>query len=66
PREWRGLGTIPCSGLGLTPDYEACDAARRFPTPQPITPPSTGCISGLILQGLKKPGDCPHFGTRCT
>ena len=24
------------------------------------------CISGLILQGLKKPNQCPAFGTLCT
>ena len=24
------------------------------------------CISGEILRGLRKPGDCPAFGTRCT
>jgi hydrogenase expression/formation protein HypD len=26
----------------------------------------TECISGLILQGLKKPHECPAFGARCT
>jgi hydrogenase expression/formation protein HypD len=24
------------------------------------------CISGLVLQGLKKPHQCPAFGTTCT
>jgi len=24
------------------------------------------CISGQILRGLKKPGDCPAFGRQCT
>jgi hydrogenase expression/formation protein HypD len=24
------------------------------------------CISALVLQGLKKPTDCPAFGMRCT
>ena len=24
------------------------------------------CISGLVLQGLQKPHECPAFGTRCT
>jgi hypothetical protein len=24
------------------------------------------CISGLVLQGLKKPHECTAFGTRCT
>ncbi|MCB0283730.1 MAG: hydrogenase formation protein HypD, partial [Calditrichaeota bacterium] len=24
------------------------------------------CISGIILQGLKKPHECPAFGKLCT
>ena len=24
------------------------------------------CISGQVLRGLKKPGQCPAFGTQCT
>ncbi|MGA1386666.1 MAG: hydrogenase formation protein HypD, partial [Flavobacteriaceae bacterium] len=24
------------------------------------------CISGLVLRGVKKPQDCPAFGTACT
>ena len=27
---------------------------------------SPECISGLILQGKKKPLECPAFGVRCT
>jgi hydrogenase expression/formation protein HypD len=27
---------------------------------------SAECIAGLVLQGLKRPYDCPAFGTRCT
>ena len=27
---------------------------------------SAECIAGLVLQGLKKPHECPAFGTRCT
>jgi len=37
--EWRGLGTIPASGLVLREEYEAFDALRQFPvdigTPYP-------------------------------
>ena len=32
---------------------------RRRPEP-------AECIAGLVLQGLKKPHECPAFGTRCT
>ena len=27
---------------------------------------SPDCISGLVLQGVKKPNECPAFGVRCT
>lgn len=65
-RQWRGLGEIPQSGLGLRPDYQDFDAVRRF---QLGVMPATGeteCISGLILQGVKLPPACAAFGTRCT
>ena len=67
PREWRGLGEIPASGLGLAPDYAAHDAAHRFPpSSAAIEPTDNGCLSGLVLRGQLRPGDCPHFGTTCT
>ena len=32
-----------------------------------MRPDRTGeCVSGEVLRGVKKPGDCPAFGTRCT
>ena len=61
-REWRGIGTIPKSGLGLQKAYEAFDASYRFPF-IPTTNKDTGCISGLILQGKKRPNECPLFCT---
>jgi hydrogenase expression/formation protein HypD len=67
PREWRGIGSLPGSGLGLSEAYEGYDAVRRFGLGgMPESGPDSGCISGLVLQGRKKPADCPHFGTRCT
>jgi hydrogenase expression/formation protein HypD len=27
---------------------------------------ATECISGQIMRGVKKPRECPAFGTRCT
>ncbi len=65
PRTWRGLGEIPQSGLGLREPYAAFDAERRF-GPAPPTPDDAGeCISGLVLQGVKKPHECGAFGVRC-
>lgn len=67
PREWRGIGGIPDSGLGLSEAYEDFDAMRRFGLEENPGPEAdSGCISGLILQGRRKPEQCPHFGTRCT
>ena len=66
PRKWRGLGEIPYSGWGLRPPYAAHDAARKFGVENKHVDEPADCISGLILQGIKKPHDCPAFGTRCT
>jgi len=66
PRKWRGLGEIPQSGLGLRPEYAAFAAERRFGLTEHRVDEPAECIAGLILQGLKKPQECPAFGTRCT
>jgi hydrogenase expression/formation protein HypD len=65
-RRWRGIGAIPRSGLGLRAPYAAFDAERRFDVAGVSVEESSECISGLVLQGLKKPQDCPAFGTRCS
>ena len=66
PREWRGIGKINQSGLGLRPDYLQFDAENKFPCEVQGQERSTECISGLILQGIKKPNDCEAFGKSCT
>jgi hydrogenase expression/formation protein HypD len=66
-RPWRGIGVIPKSGYQLTAEYAEYDAEKRFPEIQEIvTQESELCISGLVLQGLKKPNECPAFGKECT
>ena len=65
-REWRGLGVIPASGWGLREPYTDFDALRRFDLPASAGRESPECIAGLILQGTRKPHQCPAFGTRCT
>ena len=65
-RKWRGIGTIPQSGYRLTPAYAEFDAERRFSVERIAVAESQVCISGLILQGLKKPHQCPAFGKACT
>ena len=65
-RPWRGWGTIGKSGLALRSEYRKYDAAARFGVGTTAVQEDGECISGLILQGLKKPRECPAFGTRCT
>jgi len=65
-RKWRGVGEIPSSGLRLRERYAAFDAERRFGVADRSVEEPTECISGLVLQGQAKPGDCPAFAGRCT
>lgn len=65
-RKWRGIGTIPASGYRLRPAYADFDAEQRFAVAGVQTSESGVCISGLVLQGLRKPHECPAFGTTCT
>src|SRR5215510_14717750 len=65
-RKWRGIGEIPLSGLGLSEAYADHDAERRFGVADYRAEDSTECVSGLVLQGEKKPHQCSAFGTRCT
>jgi hydrogenase expression/formation protein HypD len=65
-RKWRGIGVIQQSGFRLRAAYADYDAQRRYPDESIEAPESADCISGQILQGLKKPPQCPAFRTRCT
>jgi hydrogenase expression/formation protein HypD len=66
-RAWRGIGIIPISGYRLKDEFAVFDAEMRFPEVQTIeTHESPLCISGLVLQGRRKPGECPAFGRECT
>jgi hydrogenase expression/formation protein HypD len=66
PRKWRGIGEIPKSGLGLSAAYADYDAEKRFGVAHIRVDEDSECMSGLVMQGLKKPNECPAFGTRCT
>jgi hydrogenase expression/formation protein HypD len=65
-RKWRGIGEIAHSGLWLQDAYREFDAELRFNVGHITTQESPECISGLILQGIKKPHECSAFGTKCT
>lgn len=64
-RKWRGIGPIQHSGLGIRPEYSEFDAEKRFSVNDIERNEHSVCISAEILQGFKKPHDCPAFGKQC-
>ena len=66
PRKWRGIGEIPASGLKIREAYARFDAERRFDVGAIVAEEPAECLAGEVLQGHKKPHDCPAFGVRCT
>jgi hydrogenase expression/formation protein HypD len=65
-RPWRGIGTIPGSGLALRPEFADFDAEKKFELEFiQATEPSV-CRAGDVLRGRLKPFDCPAFGEECT
>lgn len=65
-RNWRGIGSIPMSGFKLRAAYREFDAEYAFPLGADSVAESPLCISGQVLQGLKKPFECSAFGKECT
>ena len=65
-QKWRGIGEIKNSGLTLSDEYRQFDAEVRFSLESQSVIEHDDCISGQILQGIKKPTDCPSFGSSCT
>ncbi len=64
--KWRGIGLIPESGLKLKEDYSYFDAEKVFETDNILADEPEVCIVGEVLQGIKKPIDCPAFQKECT
>jgi hydrogenase expression/formation protein HypD len=62
---WRGIGTIPRSGLKLRKEYRHFDAEDNFRIE--LGPPREpeGCLCGDILRGVKTPADCSLFRRIC-
>ncbi len=65
-RTWRGIGRIPRSGYRLRPEFSEFDAETVFQLDYIVAEEPPDCISAQVLRGLKKPVDCPAFGSRCT
>jgi hydrogenase expression/formation protein HypD len=64
--EWRGLGSIPHSGVRITDAYARFDAERRFPVPDVRVVDPAVCQCGEVLKGLIRPRQCQVFGSACT
>lgn len=64
--EWRGLGLIKASGLGLSQPYLEFDARTRFALTPIASKEPIGCLCGPILLGKAGPEECRHFGANCT
>lgn len=63
---WRGLGSIPQSGLQINEAYASFDAIKRFALTPPDVCPLPGCRCGEILKGKLTPNQCPLFGSVCS
>ena len=66
PANWRGMGSVPASGLKLRQKFADFDAEVAFDIkPEPAVEPK-GCICGEILRGVKTPADCRLFRKVCS
>ncbi|OUJ18940.1 Hydrogenase maturation factor HypD [Methanonatronarchaeum thermophilum] len=65
--DWRGIGTIPGSGLEIKDEYSRYDARVKYDIDiedsRDIHP---GCMCHLILTARGKPTDCSLFAKECT
>lgn len=66
PAMWRGLGTVPDSGLSLRDEFAAYDAVARFPVQVESSQEPKGCRCGEVVRGITQPPDCPLFARVCT
>jgi hydrogenase expression/formation protein HypD len=64
--EWRGLGFISQSALGIREDYAEWDAERRFEVPGVRVTDPKAAQCGEVLKGVLKPHQCKLFGKECT
>lgn len=63
---WRGIGTIPSSGMTLKKEFNAFNAAEFFNVDLPDVAEPKGCMCGQILMGLKTPEQCGLYKKKCT
>jgi hydrogenase expression/formation protein HypD len=64
--EWRGLGVIPRSGIGIRDEFAEHDAAKQFEVELPDSFDNPACSCGDVLRGVKTPLECRLFAGTCT
>jgi hydrogenase expression/formation protein HypD len=64
--KWRGVGTIPHSGLKISDEFTPYDASKVFEIDVIDSAEPIGCVCGKILTGLKIPTDCQLYKKACT
>jgi hydrogenase expression/formation protein HypD len=64
--DWRGIGIVPASGLGIRTKYEKYDTGKNFKIEPGPTRQPQGCICGSILRGVSTPLECRLFRVTCT
>ena len=64
---WRGIGTIPASGLALRERFARSTPAGGFRLEgEEGEETIPGCRCSDVLTARAMPGDCPLFASRCT
>jgi hydrogenase expression/formation protein HypD len=63
---WRGIGTIPQSGLKIRREFDRFDAEKRFDLSVPDSKEPKGCACGEILMGMTTPPECLLYKKLCT
>jgi len=63
---WRGIGSVPSSGLRLNKRYQQFDAGNKFDIDPGPTREAKGCLCGSILRGVSTPLDCELYRDTCT
>ncbi len=63
---WRGIGTVPASGLKVRGKYEQFDADKAFPVNPKPPREVKGCRCGDVIRGSATPLECKLFRQVCT
>jgi len=63
---WRGIGTVPKSGLRIRQEYERFDANKAFSVSRKPSREPKGCRCGDVIRGAATPMECQLFKKICT